>query len=98
MVYDDKGAWLYIGIGAVSEIVVFLAVTIAFQNDAAAFISLLTYMTFIYAFLSDYFIFHVTITPIQIFLVLASFFVMLFVGIQKFRAFQKKQEEMKLAA
>ena len=75
---------MWIGLGGIFEFTCIMCATIAYQNDSSTFVSLLAYLTLVYAFLADYFIFNIMIVGLQLTFTLALFAVLIAVAVYKF--------------
>ena len=66
--------------------------TIAFQNDSSGFVSLLSYMSIVYAYFFDQFMFHEALNGIQLVAALVILTLAVSIGVYKLRI--KKAQEI----
>ena len=82
--YDRGTYWFIIG-AALADVVGVYSMTIAFQSDTSSFVSLISYINVIYAFLADCFIFKEHFTWIELLAALVILIITVITSIIKLR-------------
>jgi len=83
--------WIFLGF--ISDLLASVFNIVAFQSDSSSFVSLMAYGGVVYAFICDYFIFHTTISGVQLVFAMGIMLITVAMAIYKYKIETKKNRE-----